>query len=122
MCQPAHLHTCGCKKPSISEAPTTPRRVSPIKPEGPGAPGKWNEFAEGGSRKVDGYFEIMGRARDTSSPEVRDAMANVDSRLVPRILKSPGPVVSEDKAQQEDTVEKGSAGSKDVPEGVLIDL
>ena len=49
-------------------------------------------------------------------------MANVDSRLVPRILKSPGPAVSEDKVRQKGTVEEGGAGSKDVPEGVLIDL
>lgn len=70
---------------------------------------------------MDGYFEIMGRARDASSPEVRDAMANVDPRLVRRHLKSPAPVVSETKTGQ-GAVEEAGAGSKDVPEGILIDL
>ncbi|KAJ6110498.1 hypothetical protein N7486_002733 [Penicillium sp. IBT 16267x] len=45
---------------------------------------KWHAFANGGAKEMDDHLDILYKATDANSDDVRNAIANLDKAFIPR--------------------------------------
>ncbi|KAJ5745331.1 ATP binding protein [Penicillium odoratum] len=71
---------------------------------------KWQAFAQGGAKEVDGYIDTLNRATDATTDVVRNAIANLDKSFIPRVFL---PIKLSQELQKQEDLKKESQGAEE---------
>ncbi|KAJ5653266.1 ATP binding protein [Penicillium lividum] len=71
---------------------------------------KWQAFAQGGAKEVDGFIDTLNRATDPTTDVVRNAIANLDKAFIPRAFM---PIKLSQELQKQEDLKKESQGAEE---------